>query len=76
MQDKQTKEEPLQSITPEQASDVAGGDGTCTSTVTVGTSGGSVTTQGATPGDALIATYEGIVDTTSYIIERVANSIK
>ena len=75
MQDKQTKQDSAQAISNEQASEVAGGDGACTSTVTIGSTT-TVTTSAPTPGDALIATYEGIVDATSYVIERVANSVK
>jgi hypothetical protein len=44
--------------------------------VTIGTSGGNLTTGAPSPADGLISIYEGFVDVTSHIIERVANAAK
>ncbi len=63
---KQTPNEPVQPISPEQAAEVAGGDGDCTSV-----SVGGVTVSGS----SLTDIYEQAVDTTSYIIERVSNAL-
>jgi hypothetical protein len=59
-----------ESLSEEQAASIAGGDGSCTSTATVGTTT-TVTGSGATPADALISIYEGFVDLTSHVIERI-----
>ena len=64
-QTKQTPNEPGQPLKPEEASEVAGGDG-CSS-VSVG--GVGVSTNGT-----LTDVYDGAVDATSHIIERVVNS--
>lgn len=69
------KQETGQDLSNEQAAEVAGG-ATCGATATVGTSGGSVTSSASTPGDAMTSIYDGLVDTTSHIIETVANSLK
>ncbi|HUJ00909.1 MAG TPA: hypothetical protein VLY46_11770 [Usitatibacter sp.] len=61
-------------IAAESAADVSGGD--CGTTVTVGTSGTSVSTTSGSPGDAFIAIYDGAVAATSHVIETVANSLK
>lgn len=45
-------------------------------TVTAGTSGFNVQTAGTSVTDVLTGTYEGVVSATSYVIERVANSLK
>lgn len=64
-------EGPGTEIAAEDATEVSGGDG-CTSV-----SVGGVTVQsGGTPGDAMIAIYDGAVDATSHVIETVANSLK
>jgi hypothetical protein len=63
---------PGQPLSPEQVSSISGGaDASCPATATVGTSGASVGTTGPTPGDALIAIYEGFVEVTSHIIDRL-----
>lgn len=56
------------------AANVAGGEGDCTSTATLG---GPVGVQApvADFGNALITTYEGIIDATSHAIERVINAV-
>lgn len=57
-------------IAAENAADVSGGD--CTSV-----SVGPVTvTNGGSPGEAMIAIYDGAVAATSHIIETVANATK
>lgn len=70
------KQEAGKDLSNEQAAEVGGGATTCTSTATVGTSGGSVTTSASTPGDAMTSIYDGLVDTTSHVIETVANALK
>lgn len=64
-------------LTPEQASSISGGDGaaSCPTTVTV-SANPSVVTGSPTPSDGLIAIYEGFVDVTSHIIERVSSVAK
>jgi len=59
-------------IAAENAADVAGGTGDCT-TVTVG----PVSVSGSgTVGDALISIYDGAVSATTHVIETVANATK
>jgi hypothetical protein len=60
-------------LTSDQVNEVAGGDGTCTSSITIGSSGITVNAPTSGLGQALIDTYEGVVDVTSHVIERVAN---
>ncbi len=64
-----------QALAPEQVANVSGGDGgSCSTTMTIGTGGIVVQSTYNSFGDALIGTYEGIVDATSYVIERVATA--
>jgi hypothetical protein len=60
-----------QALSTEQVASVAGGTDGCPTTVTVGTDGARIEETGKTPSDALIAIYDGFVDVTSHIIERV-----
>ena len=78
MENAEQNEDGLQALTPEQATSISGGDGaaSCAATATGGTSGVTVTNSAPTPGDALIGVYEGFVDVTSHIIERLANVAK
>ncbi|HTS86098.1 MAG TPA: hypothetical protein VMG61_13400 [Usitatibacter sp.] len=64
-----------EALTPEQVTDVAGGQSV---TTTVSTTGIGVTANqpGTDVGTALTNIYEGFVDVTSHIIERVVNSVK
>ena len=72
MEAKETKDtKPGTELAAENATEVAGGDG-CTTTVTVG----GLSTQGGSPSEALISIYEGAVDATSHVIERVGNALK
>jgi hypothetical protein len=69
-----SKQNPGQSLSPDQVASISGGDGTsCPSSVTVGTNT-SVTGTGATPADALISVYEGFVDLTSHMIDRLVGT--
>lgn len=70
---KQSENNLPQPLTPEEATSISGGDGapSCPTTVTV-SANPSVTTVSQNPSDGLIAVYEGFVDVTSHIIERVA----
>src|SRR5579862_5753489 len=63
-----------ETLSPEQVTNVAGGDGSASATV--GTSGINVTQPGPDTGAALVAIYEGFVDVTSHVIERVVNAVK
>lgn len=64
---------PGEPLPAEQASQVSGGDGTCsTGTVDIGIYNGPP----GGVGPALIDTYNGVVDATSYVIETVANATK
>jgi hypothetical protein len=69
--------EPGTELPIEQAAEVGGGDGTqsCPITTTVSTSTG-VTVGGGMPGDVVIAIYDGAVDVTSHIMERVLGTAK
>ncbi len=72
-----SKQNPGQPLSPEQVASIAGGDGTsCPApTTTVNVPPISYQTPG-TPGDAMVAVYEGFVEITSYVIERLANTAK
>jgi hypothetical protein len=61
-------------VSQDDVAQVGGGDGdTCSASVSVG----GVVSQGApTVGEAGTTMYDGLVDTTSHIIERVVNSMK
>ncbi|MGE0356871.1 MAG: hypothetical protein AB7P08_08155 [Burkholderiales bacterium] len=59
----------------DQVEEVAGGN-SCGTTVTAGTGGVSVTGSVESLGSDIIKTYEGIIDATSYAIERIAGSLK
>ena len=70
------KPNPGQPLSPEQVASISGGDGmSCPTTVTV-SGNPSVVTSGATTADALISIYEGFVDLTSHVIERIVGSVK
>ncbi|HSN20652.1 MAG TPA: hypothetical protein VLS49_08240 [Usitatibacter sp.] len=75
----EAKETPItksgEELPVEQAAQVGGG-GDCTSTATVGSGGVTISSSGATAGDAMIAIYDGAVSLTSHVIETVANSTK
>lgn len=71
------KQEAGQALSNEQAAEVSGGAGTtCSSTATVGSGGITVQATAPTPGEAMTAIYDGLVDTTSHIIETVAHAAK
>jgi hypothetical protein len=60
-----------------QNAEVSGGaDAQCGTTVTVGTGGINFQTHFDTLTNAMIGTYEGVVDVTSHVIERVSRAIK
>lgn len=64
-------------LSADQVANVSGGADSCTTTVTIGVPGtGSIVSTYNDLGSALIGTYEGIVDATSYMIERLANTAK
>jgi len=64
-----------QPLSAEEATSISGGDGSCPTTVTV-SANPSVVTGAGSPSDGLIAVYEGFVDVTSHIIDRVASAVK
>jgi hypothetical protein len=69
----------LKQISQLDAANVGGGDGDCPTTVTVGTGGVNVQETGPSVADmvynAASGTYEGIIEATSYAIERVINAV-
>ena len=69
-----SKQNPGQPLSPEQVASIAGGDGTsCPTTVTV-SGNPSIITSSATTTDALVSVYEGFVDLTSHVIERLVGT--
>ena len=67
----------MRNLTMAEIDFVTGGTGVCTPDNSGG-SGGNSLLGGETPervGPAIIAVYEGLVDATSHIIERVANAL-
>lgn len=73
---KDTNPTPGTQVTAEQAGEVGGGAGECTTTLSAGTGGVSVQTSGPSVGQVLISTYDGVVEATSHIIETVAHAAK
>ena len=73
MEEKQAAN-PGAALTAGDIEQVAGGDGTCTTTLTVSSSEIGFSTTANSVGDALINTYDGVVDATSHVIETVAKS--
>jgi len=69
---KDTNSTPGTQISAEQVGEVAGGDGS----VTIGPGCVGVTSSGATPGQAMVALYDGAVEVTSHVIETVATALK
>jgi hypothetical protein len=65
---------PGAALSAEQVEQVAGGDGTCSTSVTITGPGIVVNSTYPTLGDALSGTYDGVVDATSHVIETVAKS--
>jgi hypothetical protein len=74
---KQTNGNSPQPLSAEEATSISGGavDASCPTTVTI-SGNPSIATRADSPSDGLIAVYEGFVDVTSHIIERVANAAK
>ncbi|HEX4781437.1 MAG TPA: hypothetical protein VH301_11830 [Usitatibacter sp.] len=70
------KQEPGKALSAEQVTEVAGGDGSCSTTLTVGTSGATFATSGSSPGQVLVSVYDGVVEVTSHVIETVAHAAK
>jgi hypothetical protein len=73
MEEKQAAN-PGAALTAADIEQVAGGDGTCSTTVTLTAPGISVESTYPSLGDALSGTYDGVVDATSHVIETVAKS--
>ena len=65
----------LNQLTPLDAQDVSGGAGDCPATATIGTTGVGVTSPPDSLGNNLISTYEGVIQATSYALERVINAV-
>ena len=61
-----------ESLSEEQATSISGGE----ATATAGTSGVNISMPAPDPGAALVSIYEGFVDVTSHIIERVVGAVK
>ena len=62
----------MRELTMEEISRVSGGTGECTEQS--GNNYGGIT-ETSTLGQELIEIYEGMVEATSYVIERVANAL-
>jgi hypothetical protein len=67
-----------EALSAEQVTSVAGGatDASVTTTVSTTSIGVQAVTPGTDVGAALVNIYEGFVDVTSHVIERVVNSVK
>ncbi len=63
----------MRELTMEEISRVSGGAGECTAQQSGNNYGGI--TETSTLGQDLIEMYEGVVEATSYVIERVANAL-
>ena len=63
----------MRELTMEEISRVSGGAGECTAPQSGNNYGGI--TETSTLGQDLIEIYEGMVEATSYVIERVANAL-
>ncbi|HXZ50199.1 MAG TPA: hypothetical protein VEG27_14355 [Usitatibacter sp.] len=74
--EEKTQLAPGQALSAEQVADVAGGAGSCSTTVTISGPGFSVGSTYNSLADALIGTYDGIVAATSHVIETVAHATK
>ena len=61
----------LKQLTPMETANVGGGEGDCPATVDLGV----FTNSGNDLGQTIIGTYEGIIQATSYAIERVINAV-
>jgi hypothetical protein len=62
-----------ESLSEQEATSISGGESSATvSTPVIGVTAGSY----PDPGAALVAIYEGFVDVTSHVIERVVNGVK
>ena len=70
------KQEPGQALSAEQVTEVAGGDGSCPTTLTVSGAGATFQSSGTSPGQVLINVYDGVVEATSHVIETVAHAAK
>lgn len=71
--DTPTPGEPVQPISGEQAAEVAGGDGSC-STSTISVNGTTFTTSGSLS-DVAVGAYDAAVDLTSHVIETVNKAL-
>jgi len=63
----------MRELTIEEISRVSGGTGECTAQQSGNSYGGI--TETSTLGQDLVEIYEGMVEATSYVIERVANAL-
>ena len=63
----------MRELTMDEISRVSGGAGECTAEQSGNSYGGI--TETSTFGQDLVAIYEGMVEATSYVIERVANAL-
>jgi hypothetical protein len=70
-----SKQNPGQDLSAEQVASIAGGDASCPTTVTLSNSP-SVVVQSPSPAEALMSIYDGFVEVTSHVIERVINGVK
>lgn len=69
------KQDAGQELDSQQVGEVAGGTPLCGASATL-SGNPSVTNTAATPGEALIGIYDGMVDATSHVMETVINAVK
>lgn len=73
MSDKDESGNPEQhELDVEQVGEVAGGSGA----VSIGTGGVTISSSSDSLGGDVIRTYEGLIEATSYAIERIAGALK
>ncbi len=72
---KQSNANPGQPLSAEQVAGVSGGDASCPTTVTLGANP-TMSVTSLSPTQALISIYDGFVDVTSHVIERVLTGVK
>ena len=67
----------MRELTLNETTFVSGGaTNDCGGSVTIGTSGANIQTNTTSFGEDVIAVYEGMISSLSYMIERVANSLR
>jgi hypothetical protein len=65
---------PVEGLTEQQAAAVAGGDGDCSTTYSIGTDGANIKgpVEGGNP---IIGAYDGAINGLSYVMERISRAV-